>query len=1581
MKKIFLSFILITLTVFNSFAEEVKSVEGELIIQIKRDVATFRTASTKTSSFEESAVSDIANKYGGKSIVSSKREIEEKPSSTTFSLKSTQSTIKEKIVMKITNIDESQKEDVINELKALPNVEKVEPNYIFNMNDFNSPTNNTNYSDQWYLQKNNTPQAWNLFDETSLANLSDVVVAVLDSGVDYTHEDLVDAMWHNPGEIPNNNIDDDNNGYIDDYYGANVLYKSEYGTASADYTDPMDNHGHGTHVAGIIAATNNDKGIIGIASGVKIMAIKCARADGSLTTEDIVKAVDYARTKNAHVANMSFGGGADSSILKDALADLSATTALVASAGNSAKPVEWDLLDTCGMKGVPPAPNYPAAYPFVLGVEASDQNGAKAGFSNCDPVPYSSLEYEVRLPGVSITSTLPGNAYAAWNGTSMAAPIASALAALIKAKHFDKQDIFTNRMVQGQVAKFATNFTDALTQLPKPDLKFFAYEIFDPNGDSDGIADAGETVTLALKVKNYWGAAKNVKLTVYPGSTISGTSTFSADDFVTIDGATGANGSKTIDIPAVGSYTIGNNGIVTDEYGDITEITIPIDLVVDASAPNLHRSVFTVDFEYENAIDDTDTTVYTSGTSDFSFDLQNGIEVGGTINSDTTWVADSRIIVKEPLLISEGVRLTISEGVEVRFDPNTFIKVEGTVRANGTKENKILFTSNQSIDMESNTWIGLRFSSSVDFTENGLGSILDYVIVENMRFSQESNGEYMYALSGRAKFMNSIFRKIFSYYSASGFKFENCLIDYSENFWIGYMVDTPLYDLTNSLLYGFNHNTKGSGAFPAGLKLKMSQLVNSAYIIEQSNYDNTFRIEGNDNDPSSLDSLIANLYIAGDRSVFKKVLYDYNDNFKSDYIFLGNTNEEMLAQTMPTPPETTPAFLVSAEWLDDTDTAKTILEVGNTYKLRLTFNKEKMQTAVKPIVTFGSLYPYTDKSVEGDWLDTDANGLAKVWEGTYTVNYLSGTGANTIRVSGAFDDDMYYDAPISEIYQFSIIESGAQAMLLQANGGNGKVDLSWMQDDYELVGGYNLYRGEIDNDADNYEKINQTPILGVNYTDTAVDSGKTYYYIFKAILSDGSVAGGSNIASATVLDNTNPVISHTPVTKVAPGSSAWISATVTDNIEVSSVKIYYKVTGGGTYTTASMTQSGDDYTFTIPSSFFGVSGTTAEYYIEATDSTGNISTTDTITMYVSNEDIAPSINQVADITVAENSSSFNVPITVSDPDGDAVSVYVSSSNSSIVSVSNYTNNSITLVPQTNQYGTVTITVTASNNLSNSMSFDVTLTHADQIPVITKIDNITKVKDFADFDVIVNATDPDGDAISYSITNSNSNIIDATISGNTITISSIPYAVGQSTITVSATANGKTVSTSFLVEVLLSSDTATTTYNYQLNAGWNLVGFLPAITSISQLPSELQDSANVHIIWKYDNANSKWLGYSPDSTIATKLTNMQLTTIDQTDGVWIYCKKPVLVTLINPPEPTMGSYDIQINEGWNLISSPDGTQIDPSTFTDAYLVWAYRNGKWEVYSSNSAVINQANSKSVPIMNKIYGAEGFWVYKQP
>jgi len=215
---------------------------------------------------------------------------------------------------------------------------------------------NEHHKDQWHMHHCGIPDAFGKMETEG--GSSSVVVAVIDSGVDYTHEDLKDNMWVNTKEIPDNGCDDDGNGYIDDYYGVDIIARQGNGG---------DTNGHGTHVAGIIAAKNNNIGVLGIAYNVKIMSVKAAMHNGTLNQADIARAVLYAYENGAQVINMSFGGTACSIAVQDALATAYTRCVLVASAGNSGANNE-------PTPKIPTAiPNYPAALTYVLGVMSVDE--------------------------------------------------------------------------------------------------------------------------------------------------------------------------------------------------------------------------------------------------------------------------------------------------------------------------------------------------------------------------------------------------------------------------------------------------------------------------------------------------------------------------------------------------------------------------------------------------------------------------------------------------------------------------------------------------------------------------------------------------------------------------------------------------------------------------------------------------------------------------------------------------------------------------------------------------------------------------------------------------------------------------------------------------------------------------------------------------------------------------------------------------------------------------------------------------------------------------------------------------------
>ncbi len=275
------------------------------------------------------------------------------------------------------------------------------------------------YPSQWGLENEGTsPESWPMSDDADIdATLAwhrtrgaGVVVAVIDSGVDITHPDLDANIWHNSGEICGNAVDDDANGYVDDCDGWNF---------AAQVPDVQDLNGHGTHVAGIIAAeANNGIGIAGVAYESKVMVLKIG--DQTPTLAAAIEAFAYAIDNGAHVINASWiidepNAGA---ILDPALdAAEAAGILVVAGAGNDGADIDTN-------------PVYPAASPSpaVIAVGASDAQDHPAAYSG-----YGAVGVDLFAPGEHIVSTLPGGSYGAFSGTSMAAPMVSGAAALLKA--------------------------------------------------------------------------------------------------------------------------------------------------------------------------------------------------------------------------------------------------------------------------------------------------------------------------------------------------------------------------------------------------------------------------------------------------------------------------------------------------------------------------------------------------------------------------------------------------------------------------------------------------------------------------------------------------------------------------------------------------------------------------------------------------------------------------------------------------------------------------------------------------------------------------------------------------------------------------------------------------------------------------------------------------------------------------------------------------------------------------------------------------------------------------------------------
>lgn len=562
-------------------------------------------------------------------------------------------------------------EQAVAALNRNPAVEYAEPDYLaYRATTPDDPL----FSQQGWAAAVQLPSAW----EYATGALT-VTVAVVDSGIDLDHPDLQGRLWLNPGEIAGNALDDDNNGYIDDLNGWDFVYASN---------NLQDENGHGTEVAGVATATGaNGQGIAGVCWGCRIMPVKVMQPTGVVNYSDLARGIAYAAAKGAHVINLSLGGYSNSRTLHTVIQSASQSAVIVAGAGN-------DGVTT---------PFYPAAYPEVLAVAAIDASGQRALFSN-----YGDW-VDIAAPGVDILTTFDGGTWGTASGTSLAAPMVSGVAGLVKTLHPD----WTGVQVAAQVRQTASSLAghglgvgsvDAAraVQTAQPAFVLDGYAL---NGESNGLLPPNRAgLQLVLQVRNIWGAADNVQ------------------------------GQLSSPDPTVAV----NEGIATlgDMATDVTVNSPPFRFDLGATP---HDAVIPFVLTLTSA----------AFTQQLPFTLMTTMPqtaVNSPIAGNVTWTADNTYLISGDVPINAGATLIIQPGVTVRFAADASLTVNGTLIADGTEAQPIRLVA----DTPDTVWHRVHFAdSSTDAVTDaegtyGGGSILRHVLFQSSRGGVQCSGASPY---------------------------------------------------------------------------------------------------------------------------------------------------------------------------------------------------------------------------------------------------------------------------------------------------------------------------------------------------------------------------------------------------------------------------------------------------------------------------------------------------------------------------------------------------------------------------------------------------------------------------------------------------------------------------------------------------------------------------------------------------------------------------------------------------------------------------------------------------------------------
>ena len=924
------------------------------------------------------------------------------------------------------------------------------------------------------------------------------IIAIIDTGVDIDHPDLADNIWTNTAEQNGaNNQDDDGNGFADDVHGWDFVNQT---------AEMHDFNSHGTHCAGIAGAvTGNGIGIAGACPDALIMPVSVMQSDGTGDIATIVQGINYAAQNGADVISMSIGTYAYSVALEQALAVAYQTTVLVGAAGNDGTGIDPKCASLAG-------PMFPGAFTFVLGVQATQQSGGLASFSNidCDGPSYSQFgeeelyNYELSAPGVGIMSTVPNGGYRQYNGTSMACPlVAGGVASLLQRREYLTKEILFGDLInyshEFQPVDFwtvynADSIVPAILQMVALEINDTAY------GDSSMYADAGERIQLYPTIRTVWGPADSVEIWL---------------EFQEFE--------DTSTIQILQNHV--QLGHPISSYAKAKSVN-PIDIRV---APNV------LDGRHINlslcatAPSATDTLRH-----ELMLSITNGVKLHGMVtHNDTLW-PNVQYIVTDNFAIVDGAELVIKPGVTIKIKDGVSISNAGKIYAVGTPDSMITFTKTSLGGL----WGTLSFNEkdTLSYSIFEYGNTIGRI--KSSGYQTEYYNGYCYRISDTPIIMNSIIRYCQSNYivgtlglqmdiRSSNFYYNrpsSVFISYEDiigyHYWesnslffISTTNDTNLRTRNNNFIDNYyDYSQKGLliafepqsllDIYPWGINI-YNNISNSGI----------FNLHTQGSAPWSIAP--RGLYLGTKKeSIAKQHIWDFDYSNSGTF---GHINLQYMEQ-QPIAEAHGIVWKVVVNGYDAQDEFDSIIPLGvGTHEFKVYFNRA-MDTSITPMVAMGVRPPYTQTAIgENAYWSADST--------IYTAHLtLTGRmpidGLNRIYVAQAQDNEHFEIPYENQRFNVYVAVSGSMSAGFQATPGIGKVELEWNDQEvnYEDFLGFNIYRYQYDSLLTNrhyvsgvgyvYDtvwgptdtiRLSQTLVQDTLFTDFDVVPGERYYYYYKIL--------------------------------------------------------------------------------------------------------------------------------------------------------------------------------------------------------------------------------------------------------------------------------------------------------------------------------------------------------------------------------------------------------------------------------------------------------------------------------------------------